>query len=176
MRILVIQGPNLNMLGYRDPRIYGTMTLEQIHENMQAFAKQNHLEIDFFQSNFEGEMIDKIQECVGSDYAGIIMNPGAYSHTSIAIADAIMAAGVPVVEVHLSNIHAREEFRRHSYTGAVSAGVIAGFGAFGYHMAIIAMMQILSEIKAIKESQAKGTSADTKIEAKTEIKNDKKNQ
>ncbi|WP_095269064.1 type II 3-dehydroquinate dehydratase [Helicobacter sp. 13S00477-4] len=154
MRVLVIQGPNLNMLGHRDPRVYGTMTLEQIHQNMKVFAKQNNLEVDFFQSNFEGEMIDKIQECVGSEYAGIIINPGAYSHTSIAMADAIMAAGVPVVEVHLSNIHAREEFRKHTYTGAVCAGVIAGFGAFGYHMAIIAMLQILTEIQNIREAQA----------------------
>ncbi|PAF53061.1 type II 3-dehydroquinate dehydratase [Helicobacter sp. 13S00482-2] len=184
MRVLVIQGPNLNMLGHRDPRIYGTMTLEQIHQNMKAFAKQNGLELDFFQSNFEGEIIDKIQECVGSDYAGIIMNPGAYSHTSVAIADAVMGAGVPVIEVHLSNIHAREEYRKVTYTGAVSAGVIAGFGAFGYHMAVIAMLQILSEIQAMRQAQAAQAEAantqniqdqknDSK-ETKAEIKNEKK--
>lgn len=172
MKILVIQGPNLNMLGHRDPRLYGTMTLEQIHENMKAFAKQNNLDIDFFQSNFEGEIIDKIQECVGSEYAGIITNPGAYSHTSIAIADAIIGASIPVIEVHLSNIHAREEYRKHTYTGAVSAGVITGFGAFGYHMAIIAMLQILSEIQAVREAQANQTK-DSKVGI--EAKNDSKN-
>ncbi|PAF42633.1 type II 3-dehydroquinate dehydratase [Helicobacter sp. 11S03491-1] len=177
MKVLVIQGPNLNMLGHRDPRIYGNMTLEQIHQNMKVFAQQNNLLLDFFQSNFEGEIIDKIQECVGSDYAGIIINSGAYSHTSIAIADAIMAAGVPVIEVHLSNIHAREDYRKHTYTGAVCAGVITGFGAFGYHMAIIAMMQILSEIRSIREAQAtqaKAETKDIKTEAKTEVKHEKK--
>ncbi|WP_104697433.1 MULTISPECIES: type II 3-dehydroquinate dehydratase [unclassified Helicobacter] len=155
MKILVIQGPNLNILGHRDPRIYGPITLEQIHSNMQEFAKQNKFDIDFFQSNFEGEIIDKIQECIGGEYQGIIINPGAYSHTSIAIADAIASAGVPVIEVHLSNIFAREEFRRNSYTGAASAGVITGFGAFGYHLALISILQILNEIQAVKEAQAK---------------------
>lgn len=155
MKILVIQGPNLNILGHRDPRIYGPITLDQIHSNMQEFAKQNNVEIDFFQSNFEGEIIDKIQECIGGEYQGAIINPGAYSHTSIAIADAIASAGVPVVEVHLSNIFAREEFRRTSYTGAASAGVITGFGAFGYHLALISILQILNEIQAVKDAQAK---------------------
>lgn len=155
MKILVIQGPNLNILGHRDPRIYGPMTLEQIHNNMQEFGKQNKTEIDFFQSNFEGEIIDKIQEAIGGEYQGIIINPGAYSHTSIAIADAIASCGVPVVEVHLSNILAREEFRRVSYTGAVSTGVISGFGAFGYHLALISILQIIGEVEAIKEAQKK---------------------
>lgn len=155
MKILVIQGPNLNILGHRDPRIYGPITLDQIHSNMQEFAKQNNVEIDFFQSNFEGEIIDKIQECIGGEYQGVIINPGAYSHTSIAIADAIASSGVPVVEVHLSNIFAREEFRRTSYTGAASAGVITGFGAFGYHLALISVLQILNEIQAVKDAQAK---------------------
>ncbi|TSA86271.1 MULTISPECIES: type II 3-dehydroquinate dehydratase [Helicobacter] len=154
MKILVIQGPNLNMLGHRDPRLYGPITLDQIHDNMEDFAKQNDLELEFFQSNFEGEIIDKIQECVGSDYEGIVINPGAFSHTSIAIGDAIMLADMPVIEVHLTNIFAREDFRRTSYTGMVSAGVITGFGALGYHMALIAMKQILIEFKALKESQA----------------------
>ncbi|CCB79559.1 type II 3-dehydroquinate dehydratase [Helicobacter bizzozeronii] len=153
MKILVIQGPNLNMLGHRDPRLYGPITLDQIHDNMEDFAKQNDLELEFFQSNFEGEIIDKIQECVGSDYEGIVINPGAFSHTSIAIGDAIMLADMPVIEVHLTNIFAREDFRRTSYTGMVSAGVITGFGALGYHMALIAMKQILIEFKALKESQ-----------------------
>ncbi len=159
MKILVIQGPNLNILGHRDPRLYGHMTLDQIHSNMQEFAKQNKTEIEFFQSNFEGEIIDKIQECIGEEFQGVIINPGAYSHTSIAIADAIASCGVPVVEVHLSNILAREDFRKTTYTGAVSAGVICGFGAFGYHLALISILQIINEVEAFKEAQKKQAQA-----------------
>ncbi|MDU7693336.1 MAG: type II 3-dehydroquinate dehydratase [Helicobacter sp.] len=155
MKIIVIQGPNLNVLGHRDPRIYGTMTLDQIHQNMEEFAKQNGVEVDFFQTNFEGEIIDKIQECIGGEYHGIIINPGAYSHTSIAIADAIATAGVPVVEVHISNLFAREDFRQKSVTGAASGGVITGFGPLGYHLGLIALLQILAEIRQIQENQAK---------------------
>ncbi|WP_104695061.1 type II 3-dehydroquinate dehydratase [Helicobacter salomonis] len=164
MKILVIQGPNLNMLGHRDPRLYGPVTLDQIHENMENLAKQNNVELEFFQTNFEGEIIDRIQECVGSDFEGIIINPGAFSHTSIAIADAIMLADIPVIEVHLSNIFAREEFRKTSYTGAASAGVVTGFGAFGYHVALIAMMQFVAEIKAMKENQAQAGSAPKELD------------
>lgn len=161
MKILVIQGPNLNILGHRDPRIYGPMTLEQIHNNMTEFAKQHNSHIDFFQTNFEGEIIDKIQECIGGEYQGVIINPGAYSHTSIAIADAIVSCGVPVVEVHLSNIFARERFRHKSYTAGVSGGVICGFGAFGYHLALISILQIIAEVEAIKEAQKKQQAENT---------------
>lgn len=146
MKIVVIQGPNLNMLGHRDPRIYGNVKLEQIHQNLEIVAKENNFEIEFFQSNFEGEMIDKIQECIG-EADGILINPAGYSHTSIALSDAIALVGIPVVEVHISNIFARDEFRRTSYTGAVSAGVITGFGPFGYHLGLISLMQIITEIK-----------------------------
>ncbi len=157
MKILVIQGPNLNMLGHRDPRLYGTMTLEQIHNNMNAFAETQKsasgedLKLDFFQSNFEGEIIDKLQECVGGEYEGVIINPGGLSHTSISVADAIVASGVPVVEVHLSNIHSREPERRISITGAVSVGVIAGFGPLSYHLALVAIMNVANEIKMLKQ-------------------------
>lgn len=154
MKILVIQGPNLNLLGHRDPRIYGPLTLEQIHDNMQAAAKQNGIELDFFQSNFEGEIIDKLQECVGGEYKGVVINPGAYTHTSIAIADAIAACGVPVVEVHISNILAREDFRAKSYTASGCVGVITGFGPFGYHLGLIAIAQIVNEIESMKANQA----------------------
>lgn len=147
MKVVVIQGPNINMLGKREQHIYGTMTMEQIHEQMKSFAEQNGVEIEFFQSNLEGEIVDRIQECMG-DAQGIIINPAAYSHTSIAIRDAISAAQLPVLEVHLSNIHAREEFRKHSLTAEVSAGVIAGVGAFGYHLAMVGMVQIMNEIAA----------------------------
>ncbi|RDU68901.1 type II 3-dehydroquinate dehydratase [Helicobacter cholecystus] len=155
MKILVIQGPNLNVLGHRDPRIYGNVTLEQIHQNMQEMAKQNEVELEFFQSNFEGEIIDKLQECIGGEYQGVIINPAAYAHTSVAIADAIACCGVPCVEVHLSNIFAREDYRNKSYSGAVCAGVISGFGAFGYHLALISLFQIIKEIKAITDAQKK---------------------
>jgi 3-dehydroquinate dehydratase-2 len=153
MKVVVIQGPNLNMLGVREQHIYGPMKLEDIHAQMKAFAEQNGVEIEFFQSNLEGEIVDKIQECLG-DADGIIINPAAYSHTSIAIRDAISAVEIPTVEVHLSNIHAREEFRKHSLTAEVCAGVIAGVGPFGYHLAMIAITQIMNEIKAMREAEA----------------------
>jgi len=153
MKVVVIQGPNLNMLGVREQHIYGPMKLEDIHAQMKAFAEQNGIEIEFFQSNLEGEIVDKIQECLG-DADGIVINPAAYSHTSIAIRDAIAAVEIPTIEVHLSNIHAREEFRKHSLTAEVCAGVIAGVGPFGYHLAMIAITQIMNEIKAIKEAEA----------------------
>lgn len=153
MKVLVIQGPNLNILGHRDPRIYGNVTLEQIHQNMQEMAKQNEVELEFFQSNFEGEIIDKLQECIGGEYQGAIINPAAYAHTSVAIADAVASCGIPCVEVHLSNIFAREDYRSKSYSGAVSAGVISGFGAFGYHLALISLFQIIKEIKALTDAQ-----------------------
>ena len=153
MKIVVIQGPNLNMLGVREQHIYGPMKLEEIHAQMKNFADQNGFEIEFFQSNLEGEIVDKIQECLG-DADGIIINPAAYSHTSIAIRDALAAVELPAIEVHLSNIHAREEFRKKSITAEVCAGVVAGMGPFGYHLALIGITQIVSEIKAMQEAQA----------------------
>ncbi len=152
MKIVVIQGPNLNMLGVREQHIYGPMTLDQIHEQMKHFAQENGMEIEFFQSNLEGEIVDRIQECMG-DAHGIIINPAAYSHTSIAIRDALVATQIPAIEVHLSNIHAREEFRRKSITAEVCAGVIAGMGPFGYHLAMIGITQIMNELKAAQEAQ-----------------------
>lgn len=152
MKVVVIQGPNLNMLGHREQNIYGPMKLEDIHNQMSAFAQQNGVEIEFFQSNLEGEIVDKIQECLG-DADGIIINPAAYTHTSIAIRDAISAVQIPTVEVHLSNVYAREEFRQKSLTAPVCAGQITGFGPFGYHMAMIAITQIMNEIKAMREAQ-----------------------
>ena len=157
MKILVIQGPNLNILGHREPHIYGNVTLEQIHTNLQAQAKQHNAEIEFFQSNFEGEIIDKLQECIGGEYDGVLINPAAYSHTSIAIADSIASCGVPVIEVHISNILAREEFRKKTYSGAVCAGIITGFGAYGYHLGIIALGQIITEVQAFKAQNPNAT-------------------
>ena len=152
MKIAVIQGPNLNMLGIREQHIYGPMSLDQIHEQLKGAASQNGVEVEFFQSNFEGEIVDRIQECLGT-VDGIMINPAAYSHTSIAIKDALSAVAMPVVEVHISNIYKREEFRQKSITAGASTGVISGFGPFGYHMGLIALMQIVSEIKAVTNAQ-----------------------
>ena len=154
MKIAVIQGPNLNMLGIREQHIYGAMSLEQIHEQLKNAAAQNGVEVEFFQSNLEGEIVDRIQECLGT-VDGIMINPAAYSHTSIAIKDALSAVSMPVVEVHISNIYKREEFRQKSITAGASTGVISGFGPFGYHMGLIALMQIISEVKAISQAQQK---------------------
>ena len=152
MKIAVIQGPNLNMLGIREQHIYGSMSLEQIHDQLKNSATQNGVELEFFQSNLEGEIVDRIQECLGT-VDGIMINPAAYSHTSIAIKDALSAVSMPVVEVHISNIYKREEFRQKSITAGASTGVISGFGPFGYHMGLIALMQIISEVKAVTQAQ-----------------------
>jgi len=153
MKIAVIQGPNLNMLGVREQNIYGPMTLDQIHEQMKGSASQNGVELEFFQSNLEGEIVDKIQECLGT-VEGIIINPAAYTHSSIAIADALSAVNLPVVEVHISNIYKREDYRQKSITATSAMGVITGFGPFGYHMGLLALTQILNEMKAAKAAQA----------------------
>ncbi|RXJ81725.1 type II 3-dehydroquinate dehydratase [Arcobacter sp. F2176] len=158
MKIAVIQGPNINMLGVREQHIYGPMTLDQIHQGMKDQASQNGIELEFFQSNLEGEIVDKIQECLG-EFDGIIINPAAYTHTSIAIRDALSAVNLPTVEVHISNIYKREEFRQKSITAASSTGVIAGFGPFGYHLALISLGQIISEVKAMEKARAEQVAA-----------------
>jgi len=152
MKIVVIQGPNLNILGIREKNVYGPMKLEDIHSQMKSFADQNKIEIEFFQSNLEGEIVDRIQECLG-DANGIIINPAAYTHTSIAIRDAIAAVQLPTLEVHLSNVYQREEFRHKSLIAPVCAGQIVGMGPFGYHLAMVGMTQILSEVSAMKQAQ-----------------------
>ena len=152
MKIAVIQGPNLNLLGVRETNIYGPMKLEQIHEQMKANADQGGVELEFFQSNLEGEIVDKIQECLG-EVDGIVINPAAYTHTSIAIRDALSAVNLPTVEVHISNIYKREEFRQKSITAASATGVIAGFGPFGYHLALMSLTQIVNEVNAMKEAK-----------------------
>ncbi len=154
MKIVVIQGPNLNMLGVREQNIYGPMKLEQIHAQMKDVATQNGVEIEFFQSNLEGEIVDKVQECYG-DAQGIIINAAAYTHTSIAIRDAISAVSIPTIEVHISNIHRREEFRKENMLAPVCASSIVGFGPFGYHLAMMGMLQILNELKAAQEAHQK---------------------
>ena len=135
MKVLVIQGPNLNLLGKRKPEVYGGLKLEDIHSHLNNVANTLKCDIDFFQSNHEGEIIDKIHHGT-KEYTYIIINPGAYGHYSIAIRDAIEAIDVPVIEVHLSNIHAREDFRHKSVIAPVCQGQISGFGYLGYEMAL----------------------------------------
>lgn len=149
MKITVIQGPNLNMLGVREKSLYGAMSLSQLHAEMKKVADQNKVEVEFYQSNLEGEIVDRIQECYGESDV-IILNPAAYTHTSVAIRDAIAAVGIPVIEVHITNTARREEFRQKSFITPVAAGVISGFGPFGYHMAMMAAVQIGNEIQAQK--------------------------
>jgi 3-dehydroquinate dehydratase-2 len=140
--VIVINGPNLNLLGKREPEIYGSTTLTDIEELTRAHGKAIGIETAFFQSNSEGEMVDAIQNAGGS-HNGIILNAAAYTHTSVALHDAIKASGLPAVEVHLSNIFSREEFRHHSYISPVAAGVICGFGAKGYVLALDALADII---------------------------------
>ena len=147
MKIKVIHGPNLNMLGIREVQIYGPMKLGDINKNMEIFAKQNGFDIEFFQSNHEGDIVDAIQESLTDGTNGIIINPAAYTHSSIAIRDAIRAVSLPVIEVHLSNVAAREDFRHKSMISDIVAGTITGFGPFSYHLGLISMIQILNELK-----------------------------
>lgn len=130
-KILILNGPNLNLLGTRQPEIYGKLTLAQIDKQLRALAKELAVEIEFRQSNSEGELVTWIQQAAGK-FAAIVINPAAYTHTSLAMRDAISAVGLPVIEIHLSNIHKREQFRHHSYIAEVAVGQIAGFGVESY--------------------------------------------
>jgi 3-dehydroquinate dehydratase-2 len=143
MRVLVINGPNLNLLGKREPGLYGHTTLEEIESRVTALGVELGLKVEFVQSNSEGTLVDAVQSAAGRA-AAIVINPAAYTHTSIALRDAIKAVGLPAVEVHLSNIHAREEFRHTSLTAPACRGVIAGFGAEGYLLALRAVASLLA--------------------------------
>ncbi|MCB2107736.1 MAG: type II 3-dehydroquinate dehydratase [Rhodobacteraceae bacterium] len=146
-RIVVLNGPNLNLLGSREPEIYGHTTLADISRDVSAAADKLDLSVDFQQSNNEGEMVSAIQAARGTA-AGIIINAAAYTHTSVAILDALLASDIPVIEVHLSNIFKREEFRHHSYVSKAATGVICGFGAKGYLLAIDAMAELLNRTQS----------------------------
>lgn len=147
MKILVLNGPNLNLLGTREPEIYGSDTLADIERRVRARAKTHGHETDFRQSNHEGELVTLIQEARGK--AGvIIINPGAYTHTSVAIYDALLAVHLPVIELHLSNPHRREPFRHHSFVSGMATGIIAGLGAHGYELAVDAAAGILAKAGA----------------------------
>lgn len=143
MKILVIHGPNLNMLGQREPGIYGEHTLREIDRLIREEAKGLGVKTEIFQSNSEGEIVSRIQDAMKKS-DGILINPGAYTHTSIAIRDAILSAGLPVVEVHISNIYKREEFRQKSYISGVAVGVISGFGVYSYILGLGALVNHLS--------------------------------
>ncbi len=138
MRILVLNGPNLNLLGTREPESYGSTTLAQINERMLALSTELGDDLTFFQSNHEGELIDAIHDALDNKIDFIIINPAAFTHTSIALRDALLAVQIPFIEVHLSNIYQREPFRHKSYFSDIAEGVICGFGAHGYEMALIA--------------------------------------
>ncbi len=142
MRVLVIHGPNLNLLGTREMKIYGTQNLGEVNKAMRRLAKELSLELTIYQSNHEGEIVELIQNSRG--YSAIIINPAAYTHTSIAIRDAIAAVKIPIIEVHLSNIYKREEFRQKSFIAPVSIGQISGFGVESYLLGLRAAAYILN--------------------------------
>ena len=144
-RVLLLNGPNLNLLGSREPGIYGTETLESIEKRAVEVARETGHELSAFQSNAEHELIERIQRAPTDGFGFLIFNPAAFTHTSVALRDAIAAVRLPFIEVHLSNTLAREPFRRHSYFSDIAVGVIAGFGAFGYELAVRAAARHLAK-------------------------------
>lgn len=142
MKILFLNGPNLNLLGTREPDKYGKYTLNDIENYIKKEAASINVDVNFFQSNIEGELVNKIQESKGN-FDGIVINPAAYTHTSVAIRDAFLAVEIPAVEIHISNIHTREDFRKHSLIAPVCIGQITGFGAESYKLGLIAIVDFL---------------------------------
>ena len=143
MKFLVINGPNINLLGQREPDTYGVVTLDQLIKDTNAIATEMNIELQWFQSNVEGELVDSIQSAL-QECSGIIINPAGYGHTSVALRDALLAVGLPTVEIHLTNLLKREAFRHRTLTGEVCVGQINGFGAFGYGLAVRALYHHLS--------------------------------
>ena len=142
--VYVLNGPNLNLLGRREPKVYGRATLKDVEALCRKTAAAHKMEIDFRQSNHEGELVDWIQEADAKKAVGIALNPGGYTHTSVAIHDAIKAVSVPVIEVHVSNIHARESFRHVSYVSPVARAIVCGFGVTGYALAIVGLSVMIA--------------------------------
>ena len=143
MKLLLLNGPNLNLLGTREPEVYGHTSLNQIMDELRTESASLGYQLEDYQSNHEGVLIDQIQRAARENFSGIIINPGGYTHTSIALRDAISGVALPTIEIHLSNIYAREVFRHHSYIAPVVIGQIAGFGAFGYTLALRALVEHL---------------------------------
>ncbi len=143
--LLVINGPNLNLLGAREPEHYGRDTLDTINERLRRQAETAGHQVQFFQSNAEHELVDRVQQAIKDKVAFILLNPAAYTHTSVALRDALAASHIPFIEVHLSNVHAREPFRKHSYFSDIAAGVISGLGAQGYELALLAAIERLKK-------------------------------
>lgn len=146
MAILVLHGPNLNLLGIREPGVYGSTTLLQINEELSVLAQTAGLGLEAFQSNHEGALIDRVHAARGDGTLAIVINPGGYTHTSVALRDALAAVALPFVEVHLSNIHRREPFRHHSYFSDLAEGVICGLGAAGYRLALQYLIDRLQNV------------------------------
>ncbi len=142
MKILVIHGPNLNLLGSREQELYGRLTLPEINTQVRKMAKKIKVEVEIFQSNDEGELVTKIGEAKGN-YQGLLINPAAYTHTSVALRDAILSVGIPTVEVHISNIYRREEFRRHSFISDIALGQVVGFGPESYLLGLEGLVNYL---------------------------------
>ena len=143
-KILVIHGPNLNMLGKREEHIYGDQTLDEINSAIKTFAEGHSIDVDIFQSNSESALIEKVQGAI-EEFNAIVLNPAAYTHTSVALRDAVLSAGLPIVEVHLSNIYKREDFRKKSLIADVAIGQISGFGPMGYILALRALIDLLAK-------------------------------
>ena len=143
-QLLVLNGPNLNLLGTREPEHYGTTRLEDIQARLEKLARASKHAVTFFQSNAEHELVERVHQAMNDGVAFIILNPAAYTHTSVALRDALAASRIPFIEVHLSNIHARERFRRHSYFSDIAVGVISGLGAQGYALALQAAIEQLN--------------------------------
>ncbi len=143
-RILLVNGPNLNLLGAREPGVYGHVTLADIERRLVALAEARGARLEAFQSNAEHELVDRVHTLVADPVDFVVLNPGAFTHTSVALRDALLAVGVPFIEVHLSNVYAREPFRRHSYFSDIAAGCIVGLGAAGYELALTAALDRLA--------------------------------
>tara|TARA_Y100000287_G_scaffold158291_1_gene136146 strand:+ start:84 stop:515 length:432 start_codon:yes stop_codon:yes gene_type:complete len=141
MNILVLNGPNLNLLGSREPEVYGTDTLEDIEKNLNSIAREHNVNVNFYQSNSENELINKLHAAKVEKIDAIIINPGAFTHTSIALRDAFLGVNIPFIEVHISNIYKREEFRKKSFLSDISEGLITGLGVNGYEFALLSIIK-----------------------------------